>query len=108
MKKTVLPVFMFLATGSLIVSLYALSGVSDSWVRSCLDECTRNNPSHKDCNQNSIAFIGDEYVRGRKGEPVWRSDAGNNFSYGFQAASHRMAELQAICPGAAAALKRGM
>jgi len=109
MKKNMLPlVLLVLSTALFLSSLYALSGVTGEWVQSCLTECKNNNASHKDCNSNSITFIGDEYVRARKGEPYWKSDAGKTFSSGFQAASHRMSELQEICPGAAAALKRGM
>lgn len=88
------------------ISLFALSAVTEYWVQSCLKECMKGNPSHKDCNENSIRFIGDEYVRARKGEPYWKSDAGKSFSHGFQAADHRMGELKQLCPGAAGSLKR--
>jgi hypothetical protein len=107
MKKMIL-LFFFVSTLSFILSLYAQSKVSDSWILMCLEECTKNNPSHKDCNQNSIAFIGDEYVRARKGESYWPSDGGKTFSFSFQAADHRFSQLKEICPKAADVLKRSV
>ena len=102
--------FAILIITALLISLPLLADitVSDAWVTACFQECSANNPDHKNCAEDSIQFIGQEYLRskaGGKGGAYYTIVPGKDYMFSSDIAEHHMRELKEICPSAAKWLK---